>query len=254
LPPHLRVDEPVATGLPGGLGSPATMTAMRVSRQVRAAGLLVFAAVSTAACGDPGASATMTSASAAARPPPTPSARHSPTPGATATIGPIEFRSDRYEYSLQLPAGWYVWGEAPGEWTPREIGYIGAGTDAFEEDYAGRGTEINFPGITYGLYVSAAEVTSDMTLDAWTNRLAESMFYGSSCQGDPERETSMVGGEPAQMLTYDRTDCTHDHHVFVVGVLHGGRGYDIFWLAKQGESDARRADFESMLETFKLLD
>jgi len=47
---------------------------------------------------------------------------------------------------------------------------------------------INFPGITYGLYVSAAEVTPDVTLEAWTEMLAETMRSDSSCQGAPERE------------------------------------------------------------------
>ena len=127
-------------------------------------------------------------------------------------------------------------GEAPGEWTRFDIGYIAQGTDAFEEDYEGRGTVINFPGITYGLYVSAAEVTPEVTLEAWAEMLAETMHSDSSCQGAPEREALTAGGEPALMLVYDRTDCSHDHHAFVVGVLHEGRGFDIFWLARQGES------------------
>ena len=173
---------------------------------------------------------------------------------ATATTGPISFRSERYRYAVELPAGWYIWGEAPGEWTRFDIGYIGPGTDAFEEDYEGRGTLVNFPGITYGLYVSAEEVTPDVTLEAWADRLAETMHSGSSCQGAPEREALTVGGEPALMLVYDRTDCSHDHHVFVVGVLHGGRGFDIFWLARRGESDARRTDFEAMLRSFEFED
>jgi hypothetical protein len=123
----------------------------------------------------------------------------------------------------------------------------------FEEDYEGRGTVANFPGITFGLYISVADVTSSVSLEMWTNKLAAAMDAGSSCHGAPDRETLTVGGEPARMLIYDRTDCSHDHHVFVVGALHGERGFDILWLARRGESDARRADFESVLDGFEFV-
>jgi hypothetical protein len=44
---------------------------------------------------------------------------------------------------------------------------------------------------------------------------------------------------------------THDHHVLLVGVLHGDVGYAITWLARRGEANARPAEFERILETFR---
>ena len=173
-----------------------------------------------------------------------------PTVGATAGTSPIAFRSDRYGYALQLPPGWYVRIEQAGVWTPSSIGYVGSGTDAFEEDYEGRGDILDFPGVTYGLYVSAFEPKYEPTLDEWTDQLADTMASGSSCQGAPDHESMTIDGEPARALVYDRKDCSHDHHVVVVGVMHGRLGYDVMWLAKAGEDDARRETFESILETF----
>jgi hypothetical protein len=77
------------------------------------------------------------------------------------------------------------------------------------------------------------------------------MNAASSCQGSPDRETITVAGESARALIYDRTDCTHDHHVIVVGVLHGSMGYNLMWLAKRGEDDDRRETFDSILRTFR---
>ena len=108
-----------------------------------------------------------------------------PTVGATAGTSPIAFRSDRYGYALRLPTGWYVRIEQAGVWTPSSIGYVGSGTDAFEEDYEGRGDILDFPGVTYGLYVSAFEPKYEPTLDEWTDQLADTMASGSSCQGAP---------------------------------------------------------------------
>jgi hypothetical protein len=155
---------------------------------------------------------------------------------------------------MVLPAGWYVREEALGLWTPSQIGYVGPGTDAFEEDYEGRGDLLDFPGITYGFYVSAFEPNEATIVEAWTETLAKTMDSDSSCHGAPELEDMTIDGEPAQSLIYDRTDCEHDHHVVVVGVLHGARGYNLMWLAKRGEDDARRETFDSILATFEWTD
>ena len=77
------------------------------------------------------------------------------------------------------------------------------------------------------------------------------MDIQSSCHGTPNRESTTVAGEPARALVYDRTACEHDHHVVVVGVRHGSMGYDVLWLAKRGEDDARRDTFLSILRTWK---
>jgi hypothetical protein len=168
---------------------------------------------------------------------------------ASASTG-VAFKSDRYGYSVELPAGWYVREEGAGNWTPFEIGYVGPGTDAFEEDYPGRGEKMDFPGITYGFYVSSALLTRPTTLAKWTDTLATTMDAASSCHGMPDRESLTVDGEPAEALVYDRTDCDHDHHVVVVGVIHGQMGYDLVWLAKRGEDDARGDTFDAILDTF----
>jgi hypothetical protein len=163
---------------------------------------------------------------------------------------PVDFISERYGYRVRLPAGWYVREEGPGEWTVGEISYAGAGTDAFEEDYPGRGGAVaDYPGVTQGLYVSAADANG-VALSSWTDELAKTMDRASSCHGEPEREEFAVDGEPAELLVYDRSDCVHDHHVLVVGVLRADAGFALLWLARKGASDARRGDFEEILSTF----
>ena len=170
------------------------------------------------------------------------------------TGSPIAFTSTRYGYTVELPAGWYVRIEELGTWTPSSIGYVGPGTDAFEEDFPDRGTVPNFPGKTFGLYVSAFEPKTLPTIDAWTDQLASTMETDSSCQGAPDSESMQIDGEAAQALVYDRSDCTHDHHVVVVGVIHGTRGFDVMWLAKARQDDARREQFQSILDTFEFVD
>jgi hypothetical protein len=187
---------------------------------------------------------------------PSASTTSGPSPSASTTSessaqGPVAFRSERYGYVVELPPGWFVRSEGPGKWTTRDISYFGAGTDSFEEDYGGRGDTLDFPRITYGLYVSAAELDATADVETWTDKLAATMHSESSCQGAPERETMTVAGESAEALVYERTDCTHDHHVIVVGVLHGSVGYNLMWLAKRGEDDDRRDTFESILKTFR---
>lgn len=128
---------------------------------------------------------------------------------------------------------------------------MGAGTDSFEEDYPGRGgSAIDFPGVTFGLYISSDEAAG-VTLDEWTDRLALTVGESSSCQGEPVREQATVAGEPAIVLIYDWSDCTHDHHVILVGLLHEDAGYALTWLARRGEPDSRREDFDAILRTFR---
>lgn len=210
----------------------------------------------------PPATSTATSSESVAAPSPSPLPSPSPSaagsqsarPSWSPRSEPIAFSSERYGYSLELPAGWYVRGEGPGFWSVRELSYVGQGTDSFEEDYPGRGgsTE-DFPGVTFGLYVSSDDARGAM-LDEWMDALAVTIHGQSSCQGDPIQEEATVAGEPAGLLIYDRSDCTHDHHVIVVGLLHGDAGFALTWLARQGEPDLRRDDFEAILRTFRFDD
>ena len=196
-------------------------------------------------------------ATARASPQPSPSSGTGPAiahlslaPSWTPPSEPIAFTSDRYGYAIALPAGWYARDEAPGLWTPYALNYVGSGTDSFEEDYPGRGDpSLDFPGVTYGLYVSSYK-TGGKTLDSWTDSLALTTKTSSSWKREPDVEQITVGDEPATLLVYDRSDCTHDHHLLLVGVLHGSSGYATS-LARRGEDDARREDFEEILRTFR---
>jgi hypothetical protein len=175
----------------------------------------------------------------------------SPAPSWTPPSEPIAFTSDRYGYAISLPAGWYVREEAPGLWTSYSLNYVGPGTDSFEEDYPGRGDPaLDYPGVTFGIYISSYKASGE-TLDSWTDALARTTKNSSSCKDEPDTEQITVGDEPATLLVYDRSDCTHDHHVLLVGVLHGSSGYAITWLGRRGEADARREDFEEILRTFR---
>ena len=179
-----------------------------------------------------------------------PTASSQPSPSWSPPSEEITFTSDRYGYTVQLPAGWYVRQEGAGSWTLRYLPYLGAGTDSFEEDYPGRGgTTADFPGVTFGLYVSSANAEG-RSLDEWTDALALTVKKYSSCKEEPARERTEVADVPATLLVYDRTECSHDHHALLLGVVNGDSGYAILWLARRGEQDARRSDFETILRTF----
>lgn len=169
---------------------------------------------------------------------------------------PASFASERYGYEIQLLPDWFVRDEVPGQWMPSELNVGSAGSDWFQLDYPTRETGDNvmdeeLPGVTYELYIAAAEAPAGTTLESWTATLADTMDLKSSCHGMPDQESTNVGGEPATVLVYDRTDCEHDHHVFLVSLLRGQRGYSLMWLAKRGEQDPRRADYEEMIRTFR---
>src|SRR4051812_33087305 len=103
--------------------------------EARRLALLALLGLATAACAG-ARSPSITAAASAARP--------------SASV-PV-FNSERYGYSVTLPAGWYVKQSGEGTWTPQDLNYDGAETDSFEQDYPGRGTAsvIDFPGVTYG--------------------------------------------------------------------------------------------------------
>ncbi len=221
----------------------------------RLVGAFALVALPMAACTGPASeSPGPTAAPSGSRPSSSPVATTTPSATSSPDWSPptqeISFSSDRYGYAVELPQGWYVRGEGAGPWRPIYLSYVGAGTDSFEEDYPGRGTAADFPGVTFGLYVSSA-AADGASLGAWTDRLALTVRRSSSCKEEPGREQLTIDDEPAEILVYDRTDCTHDHHVLLVGVLHGDAGYAITWLARRGEADARRAEFERILETFR---
>ena len=179
-------------------------------------------------------------------------------PAGSPSPSPTGFVSERYEYEIQLLPGWFVRDEVPGQWTPRELNVGSAGSDWFQLDYPTRetveGTDEELPGVTYEFYVAAAEAPAGTTLESWTATLADTMDLQSSCHGMPDQESTNVGGEPATVLVYDRADCLHDHHVFLVSLLRGQRGYSLMWLAQRGEEDARRADYEETIGTFRFTD
>jgi hypothetical protein len=216
---------------------------------IKICGPIVGATLLIACSGGANQPASQFETSSATARPPSPST--SPSKIESPAASPFVFTSERYGYSVRLPSGWYLRDEGSGKWTIYAIGYAGAGTDSFEEEWEGRTAVRNFPGRTYGLYVSAAQLAEPTDVAAWTKDLAGTMRSGSSCQGSPALEAMTVAGEPAQALIYDRTDCTHDHHVVVVGVLHGRMGYDLMWLAKRGENDARRDQLMDILGTFR---
>jgi hypothetical protein len=171
----------------------------------------------------------------------------------SAVTGP-SFVSERYGYEIQLPPGWYVREQGVGRWTPQDLSYVGPGTDSFELDYPGRGTTVeDAPGVTYGLYISAANTAPSSSLQEWTDLLAATMSADSSCQGAPEQEATTVDGEDAALLVYDRADCTHDHHVLLASTLNDEQGFAILWLAKRGEADSKRSEFDRTLATFKFM-
>jgi hypothetical protein len=151
------------------------------------------------------------------------------------------FVSPRYGYALTLPEAWETSPIGTSVWGGGSIlGPDFPGTDVHQDGGEG-----------YNLFIAAADVRPDTTLEGWTQLQAEVTDRQSSCHGTPDVERLSLDGEPADLSVLDRSDCDNDHHVLEVTALHAERGWVVVWLAPPGADDAKRPLFEEILSSFR---
>ena len=184
-----------------------------------------------------------------------PVASLSPEPTATeppAAEGHL-FTSERFDYSVEYPAGW-ITKDRPGEWAdfdPLDPNRTG-GIDAF----AGY---VNNRNLTIG--IGARELSGEETLTSWVETAKSLIKSGVSrgvcyegIENDPVSEEEIVlDGEPAILLQYECPDA-HDSFGLVALSVHNQKGYWITWISPQGHAGADRAEFTGVLSTFSFTD
>jgi hypothetical protein len=165
------------------------------------------------------------------------SAQPSPPNGAGPTTepsdGPHHVTSERFGYSLSLPAGWtYV--PATEDWPP---GVYPSATSAFTDRFDRR--PASFPAI-----------------DIQTQLLDDGMT--------PEAFLAWLDGENARLCTVESTEeividgatgrfqqQTCGYNSFEATVFDGDRVYLIYWLGATSLVDEERPVFEAILDTFR---
>lgn len=199
--------------------------------------VLVLAACSGVSTPRPTAPPSPAGSTAGSDPPASPTA--APSPG-----GPgIEVRSEEHGYTLILPAGWKH-GVNGGSWTRDRIVHPENPGVAYAYDADSR----------YGLFHAAAPVEPGTTLQQVVSSAREVMDRETSCHGEPESVPADISGKPAVLSVYDRSDCTHDHHVLNAHAIHDGRVLALVWLAPIGESNPQRGTFEQILDSVEFKD
>lgn len=185
----------------------------------------------------------------AAEPEPTQTTRAEPSPEATETPAGEVFRSERFGYSLVIPAGW-LFRDKPGEWPvfdpvdPRR----GTGIDTFAAYLEGRNLAMG---------VGVRPLAEGETLEGWAETvqrvILESVGKGvchETNEAEPEpAEALTLDGEAALLLAYQCPQ-SYDNYGLVVLAIDEGNGYWITWLGPQGNEEEDRATFLAALDSF----
>jgi len=184
--------------------------------------------------------------SAAASPTLAPS--DSPGPGPTLIpVGALTqtHTSDLYAYQMKYPANWNLTvGTNPGR-----VDYVPADVSQGLLDFYGDPT----PGSGHGLTVTSAPLSATRKdLDVFTAYVKEQIgvefgtyLHLPACN-QPTRAL-VVGGEPASEIDF----ICQEHTWLWVNTIHGGRAYQIAWLADGGfDENQLRPLLDKFLETF----
>lgn len=126
--------------------------------------------------------------------------------------------SHRYHYALALPAGWLVLPATSTLSVPAFPEANGPETDRFDSATKDRGT----------IGIASAKLPAGKTLSAWVHDRVGSIATSFDCF-DPQRHTRTVAGVKAVELVYPSCFGYFDD----LELVHGGRGYDIYWLGSK---------------------
>jgi hypothetical protein len=157
------------------------------------------------------------------------------------TAGTNVFTSKRYDYSVEVQAGWFTPDrfaeETKGEWDG-VLYPLDPGVDTFA-DAQGQPR----------LSVAARDVKSGWALQRWTKQVAAGV--PTPCGRAEKRGQRKVGGEMAMVLSYH---CTDGYYVILATALHHGQGFAIGWASPEGSEKKDSAVFQRALESLTFPD
>ncbi len=129
------------------------------------------------------------------------------------------FVSDRYHYSLAVPAGWMVIPASTTLKAPNFPDAAGFGTDRFLSKAK------THEGV---IGIASERLNPGATLRTWADARIAAIASQFACTG-PERQPIEVAGVAAVKLVYPECFGFFDDYA----VVHGGRGYDVYWLGSK---------------------
>ncbi len=155
---------------------------------------------------------------------------------------PIEwttFESERYGYAVDYPLGWKVV-EQVGTSVISGLRPFDPGADYFAtvDDHRYRTRQ--------GLQVASVEVEPDVTLNEFSNSVH------MPCHGANTDEETTLAGEDA---VYREFSCNSNRPYYLqLTVLHGGRGYVLWFMSSFGTRADEREDYQVMIDSFAFTD
>jgi hypothetical protein len=145
--------------------------------------------------------------------------------------------SARYHYSLPVPAGLEL---APAK-ADQLYGFF-PGARSPEVDFFGAGPANNPKGIG----VASVALPAGMTLEGWEQANVREIAHDWHCSA-PKRTATSLDGAPAVELVYPSCDGNLD----AIEVVHGGRGYDVYWFGPAETRSQDQARFHADIKGFR---
>jgi hypothetical protein len=159
------------------------------------------------------------------------------TAGALGSAGQT-YVSARYHYSLPVPAGLKL---TPAKAT-QIYGFFPAAPSP-EVDFFATGPA----GDPHGIAVASVALPAGTTLKSWVRTNLQAIGQQFSCHVPSERAITL-DGTPAVELVY-APSCYGDFDT--IEVVHGGRGYDVYWLGPAATRSQDQAQFHADVKAFR---
>ena len=146
--------------------------------------------------------------------------------------------SARYHYSLPVPAGLkltpakadQIYGLFPSAPSP-EVDFFGAGP----------------ANDSRGIAVASVQLPTGTTLETWERTNLQAIAHQFSCHV-PKQKAITLDGTPAIELVY-APSCYGNFDT--IEAVHGGRGYDVYWLGPVATRSQDQARFHADLKAFR---
>ncbi len=146
--------------------------------------------------------------------------------------------SARYHYSLPVPAGLDL--------TPAKADLIYGffpSAPSPEVDFYRAGPANDSSGIA----VASVQLPAGATLKTWERMNLQAIAQHFSCHA-PTQHAVRLDGTPAVELVY-ASSCYGDFDT--IEVVHGGRGYDVYWLGPVASRSQDQARFHADTKAFR---
>jgi hypothetical protein len=146
--------------------------------------------------------------------------------------------SARYHYSLPVPAGLKL---APAK--ADQIYGLFPSAPSPEVDFFGTGPANDARGIA----IASVQLPAGTTLESWAQTNIQAIAHHFSCHA-PKQKAIRLDGTPAIELVY-APSCYGNFDT--IEVVHGGRGYDVYWLGPAATRSQDQARFHLDIKAFR---